>query len=77
METELFEFYRRTNIPARGSRSSTGTCLLTFLSSDSQAPCSLTWVDPDFHSIVPGLPFSAILFPAPNRKSCLQLFPAL
>lgn len=51
--------------------------LLTFLSSDSQASCSLTWVGADFHSIVPSLPFSAILFPVQNRKSCLQLFPAL
>lgn len=51
--------------------------LLTFLPSDSQVSCSLTWVEADFHSIVPGLPFSAILVPVQNRKSCLQLFPAL
>ena len=31
----------------------------------------------DFHSIVPNLPYSSILFPVEDRKSCLQLFPAL
>lgn len=54
-----------------------GHTLLTSLPSDSQASRSLTWVVADFHSIVPGLPYPAILFPVQSRKSCLQLFPAL
>lgn len=55
-----------------------GTCsahLSTFWFASTSPP--LTWVVADFHSIVPGLLHSAILFPVQNRKSCLQLFPGL
>lgn len=54
-----------------------GRAPLTSLLSDSQALHPVTWVVADFHSIVPDLPFPAILFPVQDRKSCLQLFPAL
>lgn len=81
MENDYFEFYTKViggkvfqhMVPAAVM----GRALLTSLPSDSQAPRSLTWVVADFHSIVPGLPYSAILFPVQSRKSCLQLFPAL
>lgn len=81
METDIFELHSKATggkvfqhvvLPAPMGRAP-----LTFLPSDSKAPHSLTWVLADFHSIVPGLPFSAILFPVQNRKSWPQLFPAL
>lgn len=75
-----FEFYTKAMggkvfhhvVPA----AALGRALLTSLPPDSQAPRSLTWVVADFHSIVPCLPCSAILFPVEEQEvllcSCSQ-----
>lgn len=72
MEKDGFEFYTKAMevevfqhvVPAVEM----GRALLTSLPPDSQAPRSLTWVVADFHSIVPGLPYSAILFPVEEQE---------
>lgn len=54
-----------------------GRALLNSLPYDSQAPCSLTWVVLTFTALFQASYTPPFCFLLKNRKSCLQLFPAL
>lgn len=54
-----------------------GRALLSSLPSDSQEPCSLTWVVLTFTALFQASHTPPFCFLWKNRKSCLQLFPAL
>lgn len=54
-----------------------GRALLSSLPSDSQEPCSLTWVVLTFTALFKASHIPPFCFLWKDRKSCLQLFPAL
>lgn len=54
-----------------------GRALLSAMPSDSQAPRSLTWVVLTFTALFQASRTPPFCFLGKNRKSCLQLFPAL
>lgn len=54
-----------------------GRALLSSLPSDSQEPCSLTWVVLTFTALFKASHIPPFCFLWKYRKSCLQLFPAL